>query len=82
MRQERTSQQGRICATAGASEGSVALKRKKEITALLGYGKSAFSSAGIICSLAWFTRLLKLQIYCLGFNVRPINSALTGNPCV
>lgn len=67
-------------AVAGVSEWSIALKRKGRITALLGYGKPSFSSAGIICSLAWFTRLLKLEVYCLGFNVRLINSALTRNP--
>lgn len=80
MCQESTSQRGRIYAVAGASEWSIALKRKGEVTALLGFGKPSFSSAGIICSLAWFTRLLKLQIYSLGSNVRPINSALSRSP--
>lgn len=51
-------------------------EKKEEIT-FLGYGKPSFS---LVSSLAWFTRLLKQQIYCLGSNVRTINSALTRNP--
>lgn len=52
-------------------------EKKGRNYSFLGYRKPSFSSAGIICSLAWFIRLLKLQIYCLGSNARTINSPET-----
>lgn len=77
MCQESTSQQEIIHGITAASEQSIALKRREEITLFLGYRKPFFSSAGIICSHAWFTWLLKMQIYCLGSNARMINSPET-----
>lgn len=55
-------------------------ERKGRNNSFLRYRMPSFSSTGIIRSLAWFTRLLKLQIYYLGSNARAINSALTRRP--
>lgn len=55
-------------------------EKKGRNNSFLGYRIPSFSSAGIIRSLSWFTRLLKLQIHCLGSDARAINSALTRHP--